>query len=86
MNIYLSITFSYFRKSNTVLIGKRTGIPLCVQFDTKAILLSLYPHWTDIIAYRLSVKWNFNLCSGDLSIITPSLERLQKLRCHGPVG
>jgi len=84
MNIYLSITFSYFRKNNTVLIGRRTGIPLCVQFDTKAILLSFVSALDGY--YRLSVKWNFNLCSGDLSIITPSLERLQKLRCHGPVG
>jgi len=74
MNIYLSITFSYFRKNNTVLIGRRTGIPLCVQFDTKAILLSFVSALDGY--YRLSVKWNFNLCSGDLSIITPSLERL----------
>ncbi|KAG5323108.1 JAK kinase, partial [Acromyrmex heyeri] len=71
-------------KNNTVLIGRRTGIPLCVQFDTKAILLSFVSALDGY--YRLSVKWNFNLCSGDLSIITPSLERLQKLRCHGPVG
>lgn len=81
--MYISY-FQSFRKSNTVLIGRRTGIPLCVQFDTKAILLSFVSALDGY--YRLSVKWNFNLCSGDSSIITPSLERLQKLRCHGPVG
>lgn len=33
--------------------------------------------------YRLAVKWTFNLCG---EIVTPSLERLYKLKCHGPVG
>ncbi|XP_025075484.1 tyrosine-protein kinase hopscotch [Pogonomyrmex barbatus] len=71
-------------KNNTVLIGRRTGIPFCILFDTKALLLSFVSALDGY--YRLSIKWNFNLCSGDPSTITPSLEKLQKLRCHGPVG
>lgn len=33
--------------------------------------------------YRLMVKWIFNLCK---DIVTPSLQRLYAMKCHGPVG
>uniref|UniRef100_A0A1B0CSM3 non-specific protein-tyrosine kinase n=2 Tax=Lutzomyia longipalpis TaxID=7200 RepID=A0A1B0CSM3_LUTLO len=33
--------------------------------------------------YRLMVKWSVNLCAGYPS---PSLQELEKMRCHGPIG
>jgi len=69
------------RQDNTVEISRKNGIPSYLKFTTNAMLMSFVSGLDGY--YRLSIKWTFNLCR---DIITPTLERLHKLKCHGPVG
>ncbi|XP_072764255.1 tyrosine-protein kinase hopscotch [Anoplolepis gracilipes] len=71
------------RNDNTVNIARKTGQPTILTFKehTKRMLISFVTVLDGY--YRLSIKWTFNLCK---EVITPSLDRLYKLKCHGPVG
>ncbi|XP_046399545.1 tyrosine-protein kinase JAK2 [Ischnura elegans] len=73
---YLSV-----RNDGTVEISRRNGIPSYLKFEDNRIMYS----FVGLIDgyYRLMVKWTFNLCK---DVATPSLLKLHKLKCHGPVG
>ncbi|XP_033312196.1 tyrosine-protein kinase hopscotch isoform X1 [Bombus bifarius] len=75
------LCFVSIRQDNTVEISRKNGIPSYLIFLNNAILVSFVSALDGY--YRLAVKWTFNLCG---EIVTPSLERLHKLKCHGPVG
>ncbi|EZA58280.1 hypothetical protein DMN91_006513 [Ooceraea biroi] len=75
------LCFISIREDNTVEISRKNGIPSYLKFNMYAMMLSFVSALDGY--YRLSVKWTFNLCR---NVITPSLERLHKLKCHGPVG
>lgn len=62
-------------------ISRKSGIPSYLKFATNALLMSFVSALDGY--YRLAIKWTFNLC-GD--VITPTVERLHNLRCHGPIG
>jgi len=81
LNEYLIILLFISRQDNTVEISRKNGIPSYLKFTTNAMLMSFVSGLDGY--YRLSIKWTFNLCR---NIITPTLERLHKLKCHGPVG
>ncbi|CAD6215597.1 GSCOCT00000409001.2-RA-CDS [Cotesia congregata] len=68
-------------QDNTVEVSRKSGIPSYLKFSTNALLMSFVSALDGY--YRLAVKWTFNLCR---DIITPSLEKLHKMKCHGPVG
>ncbi|XP_076296086.1 tyrosine-protein kinase hopscotch isoform X3 [Lasioglossum baleicum] len=75
------LCFVSIRQDNTVEISRKNGIPSYLKFGKNAHLMSFVSALDGY--YRLAVKWTFNLCG---EIVTPSLERLHKLKCHGPVG
>lgn len=75
------LCFVSIRQDNTVEISRKNGIPSYLKFSKNALLMSFVSALDGY--YRLAVKWTFNLCG---EIVTPSLERLHKLKCHGPVG
>ncbi|XP_012263583.2 tyrosine-protein kinase hopscotch [Athalia rosae] len=75
------LCFVSIRQDRTVEISRKNGIPSYLKFGTTALLLSFVSALDGY--YRFAVKWTFNLCK---DVITPSLDRLYKLRCHGPVG
>ncbi|XP_014484244.1 PREDICTED: tyrosine-protein kinase hopscotch [Dinoponera quadriceps] len=75
------LCFISIGQSNNVEVSRKNGIPTYLTFDDNAHLMSFVSALDGY--YRLSVKWTFNLCS---SVITPTLDRLHKLKCHGPVG
>lgn len=79
--MYLIFFSIFFRQDNTVEISRKNGIPSYLKFSKNALLMSFVSALDGY--YRLAVKWTFNLCG---EIVTPSLERLHKLKCHGPVG
>ncbi|KAF7995940.1 hypothetical protein HCN44_007047 [Aphidius gifuensis] len=75
------LCFISIRKDCTVEISKKNGIPSYLKFPSNSSLLSFVSALDGY--YRLSIKWTFNLCR---DVVTPSLERLHKLKCHGPVN
>ncbi|OXU22374.1 hypothetical protein TSAR_007732, partial [Trichomalopsis sarcophagae] len=75
------LCFVSIRQDNTVEVSRKNGIPSYLKFSTNSLLMSFVSALDGY--YRLSIKWTFNLC-GDA--VTPSLERLHRLKCHGPVG
>ncbi|CAK9807573.1 Tyrosine-protein kinase hopscotch [Anthophora plagiata] len=75
------LCFVSIRQDNTVEISRKNGIPSYLKFSKNTHLMSFVSALDGY--YRLAVKWTFNLCG---EIVTPSLERLHKLKCHGPVG
>ncbi|OAD58872.1 Tyrosine-protein kinase hopscotch [Eufriesea mexicana] len=75
------LCFVSIRQDNTVEISRKNGIPSYLKFSKNSLLMSFVSALDGY--YRLAVKWTFNLCG---EIVTPSLERLHKLKCHGPVG
>ncbi|XP_076165135.1 tyrosine-protein kinase hopscotch isoform X1 [Ptiloglossa arizonensis] len=75
------LCFVSIRQDNTVEISRKNGIPSYLKFAKNALLMSFVSALDGY--YRLAVKWTFNLCG---EIVTPTLERLHRLKCHGPVG
>ncbi|KMQ94378.1 tyrosine-protein kinase hopscotch [Lasius niger] len=77
------LCFISIREDNTVEISRKNGIPTYLKFmgHTNGMLMSFVSVLDGY--YRLSIKWTFNLCN---DVITPTLERLHNLKCHGPVG
>ncbi|XP_014296943.1 tyrosine-protein kinase hopscotch [Microplitis demolitor] len=75
------LCFVSIRQDNTVEVSRKSGIPSYLKFSTNSLLMSFVSALDGY--YRLAVKWTFNLC-GDF--ITPSLEKLHRLKCHGPIG
>ncbi|XP_015116546.1 tyrosine-protein kinase hopscotch [Diachasma alloeum] len=75
------LCFISIRQDSTVEVSRKNGIPSYLKFSTNALLTSFVSALDGY--YRLAVKWTFNLCR---DVVTPSLERLLKLKCHGPVG
>ncbi|KAG8222937.1 hypothetical protein J437_LFUL000232 [Ladona fulva] len=69
------------RPDSMVEISRRNGIPSYLQFSETFTMFSFISSLDGY--YRLMVKWTFNLCK---DVITPSLQKLYKLKCHGPVG
>ncbi|KAK0091600.1 hypothetical protein PV326_002968, partial [Microctonus aethiopoides] len=76
-----NLCFISIRQDSTVEVSRKNGIPSYLKFSTNALLMSFVSALDGY--YRLTVKWTFNLCR---DVITPSLERLHKQKCHGPVG
>ena len=72
---------NFHRGDDTVEVSRKNGIPTYLRFNGDNLLMSFVSVLDGY--YRLSIKWTFNLC-GD--VVTPSLERLHKMKCHGPVG
>nr|XP_022913814.1 tyrosine-protein kinase hopscotch [Onthophagus taurus] len=68
-------------RDNTVELSRKNGIPIYLFFKKEPEMYSFVSYVDGY--YRLSVKWTFNLCR---NVITPSLEKLYAMRCHGPVG
>ncbi|KZC14013.1 Tyrosine-protein kinase JAK2 [Dufourea novaeangliae] len=75
------LCFVSIRQDNTVEISRKNGIPSYLKFAKNALLISFVSALDGY--YRLAIKWTFNLCG---EIVTPTLEKLHKLKCHGPVG
>ncbi|KAF7385653.1 hypothetical protein HZH66_011495 [Vespula vulgaris] len=75
------LCFISIRQDNTVEVSRKNGIPSYLKFPTSNLLMSFVSALDGY--YRLAIKWTFNLCR---DVTTPSLERLHKLKCHGPVG
>ncbi|KAK2578134.1 hypothetical protein KPH14_012606 [Odynerus spinipes] len=75
------LCFISIRQDSTVEVSRKTGIPSYLKFATNNLLMSFVSALDGY--YRLAIKWTFNLCR---DVTTPSLERLHKLKCHGPVG
>lgn len=69
------------RQDSTVEVSRKNGIPSYLKFGTNALLMSFVSALDGY--YRLAIKWTFNLCR---DVTTPSLEKLHKQKCHGPVG
>lgn len=69
------------KKEVQIEISRKNGIPFYVGFKSLDVTYSFVSLLDGY--YRLSTKWTFNLCR---DVITPSLQRLHSLRCHGPVG
>lgn len=66
---------------NTVEISRKNGIPSHMKFPLSSIMISFVSLLDGY--YRLMTNWTFNLCK---EVRTPSLQRLQSMNCHGPVG
>ncbi|XP_070150583.1 tyrosine-protein kinase hopscotch [Polyergus mexicanus] len=77
------LCFISIGEDNTVEISRKNGIPSYLKFmgHTNEMLMSFVSVLDGY--YRLSIKWTFNLCK---NVVTPTLGRLYKLKCHGPVG
>ncbi|XP_014602066.1 PREDICTED: tyrosine-protein kinase hopscotch isoform X2 [Polistes canadensis] len=75
------LCFISIRQDNTVEVSRKNGIPSYLKFGASNLLMSFVSALDGY--YRLAIKWTFNLCR---DVTTPSLERLHKLKCHGPVG
>ncbi|XP_060536188.1 tyrosine-protein kinase hopscotch-like [Cylas formicarius] len=74
--------FISIRNNGAIEISRKNGIPFYLKFrkddrDTRAFISLLDGY------YRLTCKWTFNICK---EVITPSLKKLQQMKCHGPVG
>ncbi|XP_017885743.1 tyrosine-protein kinase hopscotch [Ceratina calcarata] len=75
------LCFVSIRQDNTVEISRKNGIPSYLKFSKSSQLTSFVSALDGY--YRLAVKWTFNLCG---ELVAPSLERLHRMKCHGPVG
>ncbi|XP_015589166.1 tyrosine-protein kinase hopscotch isoform X2 [Cephus cinctus] len=75
------LCFVSIRQDSTIEISRKNGIPSYLKFATNTLLMSFVSALDGY--YRLTVKWTFNLCR---DAVTPSLQKLHKLKCHGPVG
>ncbi|XP_014205005.1 tyrosine-protein kinase hopscotch [Copidosoma floridanum] len=76
------LCFISIRKDdNVVEVSRNNGIPSYLMFKSISLLMSFVSALDGY--YRLAARWTYNLC-GDA--VTPSLERLHRLKCHGPVG
>ncbi|XP_017778377.1 PREDICTED: tyrosine-protein kinase hopscotch [Nicrophorus vespilloides] len=73
--------FISIRMDCTVEIYRKNGIPFYMKFTSLSKMYSFVSLLDGY--YRLSVKWTFNICK---EVSTPSLQRLQAMKCHGPVG
>ncbi len=63
------------------MLGRKNGIPWNVTFHSNENMISFITLLDGY--YRLMVKQMFNLCR---EYETPSLLKLRRLKCHGPVG
>ncbi|RZF41575.1 hypothetical protein LSTR_LSTR000289 [Laodelphax striatellus] len=68
-------------KSFDAEISRKSGIPIYLRFETEKSFLSFMGLLDGY--YRLMVIWTFNLCN---NFQTPSLQSLNAIKCHGPVG
>jgi hypothetical protein len=72
---------SLHSQNKTVEISRKSGVPFYFTFnhdlDMKSFVSLLDGY------YRLTEKWSFNICK---DISSPSLAKLRKMKCHGPVG
>ncbi|CAB3370613.1 Hypothetical predicted protein [Cloeon dipterum] len=76
------LCFISAREDNvSVEMSRRNGIPIHLQFLSRPIMYSFVSLLDGY--FRLLSKWTFNLC---MDMYTPSLVRLQAIKCHGPVG
>ncbi|XP_014232207.1 tyrosine-protein kinase hopscotch [Trichogramma pretiosum] len=75
------LCFISMRLNHTIEVSRKNGVPANLRFQSDSALRSFVSALDGY--YRLTIKWTFNLC---VDAITPSLERLNKLRCHGPIG
>lgn len=73
---YIAVKFD-----NTVEISRKNGIPSHMKFPLISIMISFVSLLDGY--YRLMINWTFNLCK---EVRTPSLQALQSMNCHGPVG
>lgn len=69
------------KSDNTVEISRKNGIPSHMKFPLISIMISFVSLLDGY--YRLMANWTFNLCK---EVRTPSLQKLQSMNCHGPVG
>lgn len=69
------------KSDNTVEISRKNGVPSHMKFPLISIMISFVSLLDGY--YRLMANWTFNLCK---EVRTPSLQRLQSINCHGPVG
>lgn len=74
--MYVSI-----RHDSTVEISRKNGIPYYLKFTSLDYMYSFVSVLDGY--YRLAVKWIFNICK---DVVTPSLQKLYAMKCHGPVG
>lgn len=74
--MYISMRDDY-----TVEISRKNSIPFYLKFKNLNYMYAFVSLLDGY--YRLAVKWIFNICK---DILTPSLQRLHGMRCHGPVG
>ncbi|XP_065168066.1 tyrosine-protein kinase hopscotch-like [Atheta coriaria] len=75
------VCFISIRGDSSIEISRLNGIPFYVKFNSIMKMRSFVSLVDGY--YRLSCKWNFNICK---EIVTPSLQKLHKMKCHGPVG
>jgi hypothetical protein len=72
---------SLHSQNKKVEISRKSGVPFYFTFkhdlDMKSFVSLLDGY------YRLTEKWSFNICK---DISSPSLAKLRKIKCHGPVG
>ncbi|KAK3911076.1 Tyrosine-protein kinase hopscotch [Frankliniella fusca] len=73
---YIAVKFD-----NTIEISRKNGIPSHMKFPLISIMISFVSLLDGY--YRLMINWTFNLCK---EVRTPSLQALQSMNCHGPVG
>nr|XP_018902060.1 PREDICTED: tyrosine-protein kinase hopscotch [Bemisia tabaci] len=69
------------RTDRTVEISRKNGVPTYFKFRSLLDVTSFVSLLDGY--YRLMVKWTFNLCK---DTITPSLQELHALKCHGPIS
>ncbi|XP_044265655.1 tyrosine-protein kinase hopscotch [Tribolium madens] len=65
----------------TVEISRKNGIPFYLKFNSNQLMFSFISLLDGY--YRLTCKWTFNICK---DVVTPSLQKLYAMKCHGPVG
>uniref|UniRef100_A0A1B6DNP3 non-specific protein-tyrosine kinase n=2 Tax=Clastoptera arizonana TaxID=38151 RepID=A0A1B6DNP3_9HEMI len=75
------LCFITVRSDGTIEIARKNGVPIYLKFGSILTMFSFVSLLDGY--YRLAIKWTFNL-SKDL--LTPSLEKLYMIKCHGPVG
>ncbi|XP_018575344.1 tyrosine-protein kinase hopscotch [Anoplophora glabripennis] len=73
--------FISIRNDGTIEISRKNGIPFYLKFHSIPVMYSFISLLDGY--YRLTCKWTFNICK---EVITPSLQKLHAMKCHGPVG
>ncbi|KAG5896415.1 hypothetical protein JTB14_022498 [Gonioctena quinquepunctata] len=73
--------FISIRNDGTIEISRKNGIPFYLKFSNVSVMYSFISLLDGY--YRLTCKWTFNICK---EVYTPSLQKLQSMKCHGPVG